>query len=172
MKRKRSCSGSDLPDVIEYRKTLLPGSEREKCIAADAFSDLWLTKIREEIGAAPILVTAGGLFYYFEESRILELLRKISAYGDIEIVFDTVNKSGMTMMRRKWMRKVGHEDAKMFFYVDSAEVLASKVGDTACVLAEEKYYRHICKKGLAFLTKLSMNVSDVLGMVKMIHLKV
>lgn len=162
----------DLPDVIEYRKTLLPESKRERYIAADAFSDLWLAQIREEIGDAPVLVTASGLFYYFEESKVLDLLRGFLSYGDIEVVFDTVNKSGMSMMRKKWMKKVGHEDAKMFFYVDSARTLASKIDDNACVLAEEKYYRYINKKGLELTTKISMIVSDMLNMVKMVHLKI
>lgn len=161
----------DLPEVIEYRKTLLPEAEREKYIAADAFSDGWLVEIREDIGAAPVLVTASGLFYYFEESKVLALLKMLLSYGDIEIVFDTVNKRGMSMMRKKWMKKVGHEDAKMFFYVDSAATLASKVGEAASVLAEEKYYSHIDKEGLEFTTKISMFVSDWLNMVKMIQLK-
>jgi len=161
----------DLPDVIEYRKTLLPESKRERYIAADAFSDLWLTHIREEIGNAPVLVMASGLFYYFEESKVLDLLKRVLSYDDIEVVFDTVNKSGMKMMRKKWMKKVGHEDAKMFFYLDSAETLVSKIGDNARVLAEEKYYRYINKKGLEFTTKISMIVSDMLNMVKMVHLK-
>lgn len=163
--------GVDLPDVIEYRKTLLTESKREGYIAVDAFSDLWLIQIREEIGDAPVLVTASGLFYYFEESKVLGLLKRFLSYGDVEVVFDTVNKSGMSMMRKKWMKKVGHEDAKMFFYVDSAGTLASKIGDNVRVLAEEKYYRYINKKGLDLTTKISMIVSDILNMVKMIHLK-
>ena len=77
--------GVDLPDVIEYRKTLLTESKREGYIAVDAFSDLWLIQIREEIGDAPVLVTASGLFYYFEESKVLGLLKRFLSYGDYEI---------------------------------------------------------------------------------------
>ena len=124
--------------MIEYRKTLLTESKRERYIAADAFSELWLTHIREEIGNAPVLVTASGLFYYFEENKVLDLLKRFLSYGDIEVVFDTVNKSGMKMMRKKWMKKVGHEDAKMFFYLDSAETLVSKIGGNALRDAEAR----------------------------------
>ncbi len=161
----------DLPEVIAYRKTLLPESDRERYIAADAFSDEWLTQLRDELGSAPILVTASGLFYYFEEKRVLDLLKMLMSYGNIELVFDAVNKKGMSMMRKKWMKKVGHEDAKMFFYVDSAAELASKLSGSAIVLAEEKYYSHIDKTGLDLMTRLSMSVSDRMNMVKMIHLK-
>ena len=49
-------------------------------------------------------------------------------FGNMEVVFDTVNKRGMTMMKKKYMKQVGHADAQMFFYVDSAEELAAKIG--------------------------------------------
>lgn len=162
--------GVDLPHVIEYRKELLPETEREKYIAGSAFEKEWIEKIREEHKDEPILVTASGLFYYFEEENVLELMKILMNYGDIEILFDTVNKNGMIMMQKKHMKTVGHEEAKMFFYVDSATELAAKIDSKVKVLAEETFYSHISKKGLEFSTKFSMIFSDLLGMVKMIHL--
>ena len=162
----------DLPDVIALRKSLLPERKGEVLILADAFTDTWIRQIREQSGARPLLVTAGGLFYYFEEEKVLSLMRMLQAYGDIELIFDAVNKSGMSMMRRKWMKQVGHEDAKMFFYVESADALVEKIGGRAKVLAEEKYYEHIDKTGLNLTFRISMLVSDKLHMVQMIHLKI
>ena len=145
----------DLPHVVEYRRELLPEPERE---------------IRTDAPDAPILVTAGGLFHYFEESKVVGLLRMLTGFGEIEIVFDTVSKSGMAMMRKKYMKQVGHGDAQMFFYVDSASVLAGKTGSGVRVLAEEPYNRHIPRTGLKLSTKISMSVSDRFWMVKMVHL--
>ena len=163
--------GVDLSNVIEYRKGLLPEIEREKYIEGDAFKEDWIRSVRKENPKEPILITASGLFYYFEKEKILELIRMLRRFGDIELIFDTVNKGGMTMMKKKHMKTVGHEDAKMFFYVDSAEDFASEIGNGIKVLTEEKYYSHIDKAGLQLSTKLSMWVSDLLSMVKMIHLK-
>ncbi len=160
----------DLPEVIEYRKTLLPETERQRYIACDAFEYDWIDLIRKDHPDVPLLVTASGLFYYFEEEKILDLLRKLEDYGDIEVLFDAVNKSGMVMMKKKHMKTVGHEDAKMYFYVDSAAGLAAKIGGKTKVLAEEPFYRHISKKGLSLSTRLSMIISDRFSMVKMIHL--
>ena len=160
----------DLPHVIDYRKTLLPEPSREKYISGDAFQEDWLKEIRSEYPHSPLLVTASGLFYYFEEEKILSLLRMLHRYGNIELLFDTDNKSGMTMMKKKHMKTVGHEDAQMFFYVDAAKELAGKIDSNARILAEEKYYSHIKKKGLKLSCKASMVISDWLGMVKMIHL--
>ena len=121
---------------------------------------------------APILVTAGGLFHYFEESKVVGLLRMLTGFGEIEIVFDSVSKSGMAMMRKKYMKQVGHGDVQMLFYVDSASELAGKIGNGARVLAEEPYYRHIPRTGLKLSTKISMAVSDQFWMVRIIHLSV
>ncbi len=160
----------DLPNVIEYRKGLLPESERETCIAGDAFSEEWIEQVRSEVGEAPLLVTASGLFYYFEEETVITLFRMLQNHGDIEVVFDSVNKSGIRMMQKKYMKQVGHADAKMFFYVDSAAALAAQIGGSVVVLAEEKYYQYISREGLKISTRISMNVSDLLTMVKMVHL--
>lgn len=64
----------------------------------------------------------------------------------------------------------GRMHAQMFFYVDSASVLAGKIGSGVRVLAEEPYYRHIPRTGLKLSTKISMAVSDRFCMVKLIRI--
>ena len=158
----------DLPDVINYRRELLGTPKRDNYIPADAFGEEWIKQVREAHPTEPVLVTASGIFYYFEEKTVLDLFKRLKNYGNIEIVFDTVNGSGMKRMS-KYMKQVGHEDASMFFYVDDAKDVAAKVG--AVVLNEEPYYAHTEKKGLQFMTATSMKVSDKCMMVKMVHLK-
>ena len=102
----------DLPDVMEYRKTLLPEPERQTYFAGDAFSEL-------------------------------ALLRMLQSFGNMEIVFDSVSKSGMNMMRKKGMKQRGYADAGMFFYVESAAALARKIGGDARAIAEEPDSRHM-----------------------------
>ena len=84
----------DLPHVIEYRRGLLSEPEREFYISGDAFAKDWIKKVRNDVLDAPILVTAGGLFHYFEEHKVIALLRMIGQFGNMEVVFDTVNKRG------------------------------------------------------------------------------
>ena len=156
---------------MEYRRKLLPEPERETYLAGDAFAEDWIRQVRTDVPNAPILVTAGGLFHYFEEAKVVGLLQTLQQYGEITLVFDTVNKSGMAMMRKKYMKQLGHADAQMFFYVDSATDLTKKIGGKVKVLAEEPYYYHIPRNGLKLSTKISMTVSDALRMVKMIQLK-
>lgn len=160
----------DLPHVIAYRRELLPEPVRETYIAGDAFSQDWLRQIRADAPHAPLLVTAGGLFHYFEEEKVIGLLRMLGRFADVELVFDAVSSRGMAMMRKKYMKQVGHADAQMFFCVDSADALATKVGAGVRVLSEEPYYRNIPRRGLQPSTRVSMAVSDRFGMVKMVRM--
>lgn len=89
----------------------------------------------------------------------------------MEVVFDSVKKSRMDRMQKKYMKQMGHADARMFFYVDSAAELARKICGDACAITEDAYYRHIGKIGLKRSTKLSMNISDRFCMVKMVHVE-
>ncbi len=162
--------GVDLEHVIEYRRNLIPESEREHYIRGDAFAADWIKEIRTNHPSAPLLVIASGLFYYFTKEEVIKLIQMLETYGDIELIFDCVNKSGMLMMQKKHMKSVGHEDAKMFFYVDSAKELAKEISNDIRVLAEEKYYAHTITSDVTFSTKMSMWISDALGMVKMVHL--
>ena len=164
-------SALDKVRMIEYRRGLLPEPERECYISGNAFAKDWIKKVRDEVLDTPILVIAGGLFHYFEENKVIALLRMIGQFGNMEVVFDTVNRKGMAMMQKKYMRQVGHADAQMFFYVDAVEELAAKIGGNAKVIADEPYYRYIPKNGLKMSTKVSMAVSDRFCMVKMIQLK-
>ena len=161
----------DLPDVLEYRKALLPKPQRQACFAGDAFSDDWIRRIRSGAPDAPVLVVAGGLFHYFKEEKVVALLRMLHGFGSVEVVFDGVSRIGMGMMRKKYMKQMGHADARMFFCVDSAAELARRIGGDACAVAEEPYYHHIDKTGLKLSTKLSMGASDRLRMVKMMHVR-
>ena len=162
----------DLPHVIEYRRSLLPEQEREIYVAGDAFAENWIKLIRTDVLDAPVLITAGGLFYYFEEEKVLGLFQMLRQFGEVEVVFDAVSRSGMAMMHKKYMRQVGHADAQMFFYVDSGKKMAQKISGNVKILAEESYYRAIPKKGLLLSTKACMAISDWLRMVKMIHFRI
>lgn len=90
----------DLPNVIAYRRTLLPEQKREIYLAGDAFDDGWFKRVRTDVPDAPLLVTASGLFHYFQEDQVLSLLRMLSQYGNIEVVFDAVSQKGLAMMQK------------------------------------------------------------------------
>lgn len=158
----------DLKEVIEYRNQFFEETTLDKYIVADVFDIGWIKKIREENPQSPILIVASGFFYFFEYDKVVELFTQLKNYGDIEIVFDTVSKSGSKRMHH-YMKKVGHEKLPTYFYVDDGEKFAESM--QMKLLLEEPYYRYIYKNKFKLITKITMNISDKFGMVKMIQLK-
>lgn len=152
----------DLPNVIEYRKSLL-GEEDAIYLPYSIFSSDW----EKEIGEEKTLFIASGLFYYFSYEDVIKILAKVHFLKG-EIVFDAVDKTGMKMMSKKYMKEVGHKDAKVYFYVDKLDKLIKEAGFSSG--NEEPYYRLIPKKGLKLSTRINMHLSDKLNMVRMIHL--
>lgn len=155
----------DLPEVIEYRMELLPQHENQTLIKGSILEDDWLENFDLNI---PVLFIAGGLFHYFSHDEVIKSFKILQNFKNAELVFDTLNKWGIRGIKR-YMKELGHDEATMYFYVDNGEKLAKKIGAT--LLREEKYYKHTNKKGMQFMTKSSMIISDLLNMVKMIHLK-
>lgn len=155
----------DLPEVIEYRNDLLPICENQTLVKGSILENDWLEYFDLN---TPVLFIAGGLFHYFPQEDVIKTFKILQNFKNAELVFDALNKFGIRGIK-KYMKELGHDEATMYFYVDDGEKLAKKIG--AILLKEEKYYNHTPKNGMKFMTKLSMTISDLLYMVKMIHLK-
>ncbi|MFX0090915.1 MAG: class I SAM-dependent methyltransferase, partial [Candidatus Hodarchaeota archaeon] len=98
----------DLPDAIEYRRSLLPDSSRNICIPRSAFDYKWFEEVdfNQEKG---IFFFAGGVFDYFEQKKIIELCKAMAErYPKGELIFDATSKSGARIINRRF-RRVGAE---------------------------------------------------------------
>ena len=164
----RAWYGVDLPEVIDYRRKLLPEVAGERYIAADILQENWLRTIRLEHPVEPLLFTASGLFYYFSREEVAQLLKRLGHYGPAEIVFDTMNYLGYLLIGH-YMKQVGHGDTAVYFYVADAKQLANFVG--AQLVEEKVYYEGVEKEGLKLSTRLTMWGADLLHVAKMIHFK-
>ena len=160
----------DLPEVINYREKLIPKGENQILIKGDILKTDWIDNIKEEINNKPVLIIAGGLFYYFKKEEVLKSIRNLLRFEKVELVFDTLNNLGIKGIKR-YMKQLGHDDAIMYFYVNDANALCQEIGNGVKLIKEEKFYCETPKDGMDFMTKTSMRVSDLFSMVKMIHLK-
>jgi len=78
----------DLPEVIEVRERLLPPGGRRTLIARSAFDESWMDEVD---GAAGVLITAQGLFMYFDFADVERLVGAIRRrFPGAAIVFDAV----------------------------------------------------------------------------------
>lgn len=160
----------DLPEVIDYRQSIIPTREGQKLIKGDFFQTDWIDNLKDEIGDRPVLISASGLYYYFPKEDIIKSIRNLLKFNKAELVFDALNYLGIKGIK-KYMKQLGHADATMYFYVNDAGVLAKEIDENIKLIKEEKFYNEIPKDGMDFMTKISMRVSDLLNMVKMIHFK-
>lgn len=160
--------GVDLPEVIDYRRKLLPEVGRQRYVASDILQENWLQELRREHSVEPLLFTASGLFYYFSREEVDQLLTRIGQYGPAEIVFDAMNYLGYLLIGH-YMKEVGHGDTDVKFYVDDIQRLASRVGAVQTV--GTAYYGQVPTKGLSLSTRMTMWGADYLQVVKMLHLK-
>ena len=160
----------DLPEVIDYRQSIIPTGEGQKLIKGDFFQTDWIDNLKDEIGDRPVLISASGLYYYFPKEDIIKSIRNLLKFNKAELVFDALNYLGIKGIK-KYMKQLGHADATMYFYVNDAGVLAKEIDENIKLIKEEKFYNEIPKDGMDFMTKISMRVSDLLNMVKMIHFK-
>ena len=77
----------DLDEVIALREKFLPPTERQRYLAVDARDVSWFG----EVGSGPVLVTAQGLFMFFREEQVRQLIVDIvDRFSDVELVFDTI----------------------------------------------------------------------------------
>ena len=161
----------DLPEVLELRSTFFPESERDRYLPYSMFDPEWI-KVVQEASDEPVMVIASGLFYYVTMQQVIEFITLLFAFPAVELVFDAVSSLGMKGTQH-YMKKLNKQDATMYFSIDDAQEFVDTISPGITVIDERCFYTDARKKGkLSFPTRMIMWFSDMLSMVKMIHLKI
>jgi O-methyltransferase involved in polyketide biosynthesis len=109
----------DLPDAMAFRHRFIPEPERGADIAKSMFDYTWLN----EVETTDVFILAGGLFYYFEESQLRELVARITEhFPQGELFFDAQSKTAVKISNRM-VRKTGNKGSEMYFYVNDVQKL-------------------------------------------------
>jgi O-methyltransferase involved in polyketide biosynthesis len=113
----------DLPDSMAYRHQFIPTPERCTDLAKSMLDYSWLNET--ETTDNSVFVLAGGLFYYFEEEQVRELIcRVVEHFPPGEIFFDAQSKMAVSVSNRM-VRKTGNTGSEMHFFVNDAQKLKS-----------------------------------------------
>ena len=161
----------DFPDVLKLRGEYFPEQERDRYLPYSMFNYTWIEQVKA-IAQGPYMIVASGLFYYFHEEQVIDFIEHLADFGKAQLVFDAVSSAGIKGSRH-YMKKMGRQDAEMFFSVDSAKAFAAKMTAGVSVIEERKYYSLTdLHSKISFSTKLKMRFSDMFNMVKMVHLKI
>ncbi|MGD8631571.1 MAG: class I SAM-dependent methyltransferase, partial [Gammaproteobacteria bacterium] len=79
----------DLPDVIEVRRRLDPETEEHRYLSGSLLDNDWMDAVESQ-RTGDVIFVAEGLLMYFEQSQILELLRKMGRrFPNAVFIFDT-----------------------------------------------------------------------------------
>ena len=88
----------DLPAALELRHRLLPDGLRQRSHAGSVLEMDWLDQLDP---ANPVLVTAQGLFVYFEREQVHELIAAMAQrLPGAALIFDVVPEKMREMVRR------------------------------------------------------------------------
>ncbi len=88
----------DLPETLALRRQVLPDGPRQRSHAGSALELDWLDQLDP---AAPVLVTAQGLFPYFQRGEVHELIAALAGRlpGSL-LVFDVVPEKMLELVRK------------------------------------------------------------------------
>jgi O-methyltransferase involved in polyketide biosynthesis len=156
----------DLPDVIELRSKFVRENERRQFITASFLEDEWLDKIEVK---GNVLFIAAGVFYYFKEIEIKEIIiRLVDKYPGSEILFDVSSPTGVRIANRKVVESAGlDEKSHLVWGVENKkEILA---WDARIRLIGTYYYFRTLRIGPRNI--LMGLLSDFLGIQYMLHLR-
>jgi O-methyltransferase involved in polyketide biosynthesis len=94
--------GVDLPEMVNLRRLLLPDSTRQRPIACSALDDRWMDEVDPARG---ILITAKGLFQYFQPAEVHRLIATCAErFPGAVMVFEAPARWLSACMRRGRIR--------------------------------------------------------------------
>lgn len=159
----------DLPEVIESRRKVLGETSKDICLPYSMFDLKWCSHLDKN---KPTLITARGVFEYFEVDEIVELLKQLSKeITNVEIVFDSPNSKALGYTNR-YVKKSGNSEARIKFFIDDDNEFVNKVN--AKLLSSSTFFietRKVVKRGLSLYTKIAMRVVDKKRLGKIIRLR-
>jgi methyltransferase (TIGR00027 family) len=120
----------DLPEVIRFKRQLLPETDRYRMIPQSVLDFSWLDQIDAE--GQPVLFLAEGVFMYLPERDVKNLVLTLQKrFPESDLVCELTNRSWvegpwakLTQMKMQRRLKVG-KDAVFQFGVSSPEELES-----------------------------------------------
>jgi O-methyltransferase involved in polyketide biosynthesis len=159
----------DLPDVLSLRQQLIPQKERSVYLAGSVFDTSWFDEVEV---ADNIFFIASGVFYYFDESQVKELLLKIAdRFPGSEIIFDASSPLGVKMANRMVLDRGGMDTpAALTWGISSCRKL-EEWDDRLKVIEEYPYFHHFKNGNAALTTRVKVLLWNLFKISYMVHVK-
>ncbi len=159
----------DFQSVLDSRKKILGKAENETYIACDITDMSWTKQIDT---TKPILLVASGVFLYIEPETITKLLADLKKnLPGAYLLFDTLDTLAVSIAN-KIIKKTGNDNAVILFALDDEHIFCKENG---LELVDSKiYFKKVLEivKGLKFVTKLKMKLSDMKRRAKILLVRI
>jgi len=159
----------DLPDVIALRRTFIRESERRRFLSASLLNTNWLECVEHD---RPVFFVALGVLYYIPEHHVKSLLTAIAdTVPSSLLLFDACSQTGLQIANKRVIRDSGmSEDAKLVWAPEDPREIER--WDKRIVLLESYPLFRGVKRGRSIKQKWGMFLSDTLGVMSMVHLRI
>ncbi len=159
----------DLPDVMEIRRSLFePDTERHVSIASSFLDNAYFEQIKVEDG---LLFTACGVLLYFSEAQLKGFFIGASDYfRQCEFYFDVVSPLGLKTIKKSIIKQGGMDTIIPEGWGVKDPYAIEQWAPRFRVLEHTRMYRDI-RRGLPFLERSILALSDMLNVGGMVHLQ-
>jgi len=158
----------DFPDVMDLRKRFLQDSDRRHSIASSILDEGWLREVKV---ADAVFFLAAGVLYYLQESQIKALLIKLAdVFPGAEVLFDACSPLGRKMANEKVIKAGGMDESAMLTWELRRAKDIQSWDSRIAVIAEYPIFQNM-KHGLSIREKWATFLSDILGIMSMVHLR-
>ena len=161
----------DLPNIIELRRKYIPETERSTYISKSILDYSWM----EEIKYNPqngIFIIAGGLFMYFKEEMVKEMLITLSEkYPEGELIFDGSSKLGLKVGNKRTI-KARKNEMLWYFYLKKPNKQILKWSPKIIVIDYFLYWANTPRNSAwSKTTKKLIKISSLLKLGLFVHIK-
>ncbi len=158
----------DVPDVMALRSRLIPRGPRRRSLACSVLDPAWLHDLRTDDG---LMLAAGGLLYYFEETQVRDLLSRLAAaFPGAEMVFDTCSRRGVRIANKRVIADSGMDaDAILKWGIDRPRDIGS--WDPRIEVLETHQIFHGLRGRLPVKAWLGTFISDALNIMSIVRLR-
>ena len=160
--------GVDLAEVIKFRANLLPQNDNETLISGDMFDMKWADKIDKTL---PTIFVANGVFMYFYESQILNLIENLKAnFKNSELIFDATTKFGIACANF-YVSRFGKDLAKMHFFIKNPSEFSQKCG--CKLIGSYPFFREVKRilwDKINFVSKFNISLVNRFDLSFIVHL--
>jgi O-methyltransferase involved in polyketide biosynthesis len=118
-----------------------------------------------------VFVLAGGLFYYFEETQVREVICRMAEHFQTgEVFFDAQSKMAVKISNRM-VRKAGNKGSEMKFWVKDAQKLKAWSSKIRIVESVPFFGEAKNERRFKLSSKMYMRMGEALNMAQLISVQ-